>query len=142
MQYINMRTNIPEQNIRTKKYVSNVFFYNSDETVVVAYTQKICVSCATNPLSPSAPPTEAREREFFIWKSSLLDQKTIVLNAKIGVGNILENRRHFSHHLQNSQMQQKKNSQERNFINVQDWILRSKNIKTFILEDYIYPPAL
>ena len=29
----------------------------------------------------------------------------------------------------------KKNSQERNFINVQDWILRSKNIKTFILED-------
>ena len=29
----------------------------------------------------------------------------------------------------------KKTAKERNFINVQDWILRSKNIKTFILED-------
>ena len=48
-------------------------------------------------LSPSAPPTEAREREFFVWKTLLFGRKTAVLDAKIGVRNILGNRLHFPH---------------------------------------------
>ena len=61
-------------------------------------------------LSPSAPPTEAREREFFVSKTSLFDQKNEVLNAKIGVRNILGNRLHFPHPSHNSQVQKKKSN--------------------------------
>ena len=59
--------------------------------------RNLCRTPYMTTLSPSAPPTEAREREFFVSKTSLFDQKNEVLNAKIGVRNILGNCLHFSH---------------------------------------------
>ena len=45
--------------------------------------------CANAPVSPSAPPTEAREREKFVLKTSLFCWKSLIFDVIFSSGSIL-----------------------------------------------------